>query len=371
MTSIKDELLKFEEGVNVKKVLAVLLLFVMVLSLSACGNTTTQSPKDTPKSSASSAPASIPAPAAKSGDTVDIGYSIPDTTNPFLGWLTTEVKKLAEKDGIKVQIADAGNNPAKQIEQIENFIAMKVKVIDIMPIDPNNVQDVIQKAQKQGVKVLVAGTDTTYYDVMMNMNQYNCGEQISEMAMDWIIKNFSIDGKETGLPTNPKKKVIVLKCTETVDMTNRSNGIIEKITKWGKVDVVIATAEARTAAAATAVMENMWQKNSDAVAVLAYNADGALGVNEYIMGQAGVNKQKFAVFAGDWSPPIQEILDNSLTNKSVFRGTMQIVGPKIEGQQVPLEQATYLIMKGLVQGNYSYGKVIQDSIQKAYGQVKK
>lgn len=342
-----------------KKVLAIVLSLMLMLSLVAC-KSSTQTTNDN---------AQAPAPSEKLSG---IGYSVPDTTNPFLGWLTTEVKKQADQEGINLQIADAGNNSAKQIEQIENFIAMKMKVIDIMPIDPNNVQEVIQKAQKQGIKVLVAGTDTTVYDVMMNMNQYNCGEQIAEMAMEWITKTFSTDGTEATLSTgDKKKKVIVMKCTETVDMTNRSNGIIEKIQKWGKVDVVIATAEARTTAAATAVMENMWQQNNDAVAVLCYNADGALGVNEYIMAQSGVDKAKFGVFAGDWSPPIQEVLDNSLTNKSVFRGTMQIVGPKINGEQVPLEKATYDIMKGLHNDNYTYGKTIEDSIQKAYGQAKK
>lgn len=302
------------------------------------------------------------------GSPVDVGYSIPDTTNPFTGWLTTEVKKQFEADGITVQIADAGNNPVKQIEQIENFIAMNVKVLAIMPIDPNNVQAVIQQAQKKGIKVLVAGTDTIYYDVMMNMDQYNCGEQISEMGIEWMIDTFSADGTAEGLPKGDDKlKVIVMKCTETVDMKNRSNGILDKINDWGYAEVITATAEARTTAAATAVMENMWQQNSDAVAVLCYNADGALGVNEYIMGQPTVDKAEFGVFAGDWSPPIQEMLDKSLTNESVFRGTMQIVGPKINGEQVPLEIATYRLLKDLYEGKQSYGNVITDSIQKAYG----
>ncbi len=303
---------------------------------------------------------------------VDIGYSVPDTTNPFVGWLTTEVKKLADADKVNLQIADAGNNAAKQMEQIENFIAMKVKVIDIMPTDPNNMQEIIKKAQKAGVKVLVAGTDTGIYDVMMNMDQYNCGEQISEMAIDWLVKSFSSNGKDTGLPSGKDiKKVIIIKSTQTVDMKNRSQGLIDKITKWGKVKVVIATVESQTTAQATSIMENMWQQNSDAVAVLCYNADSALGVNEYIMAQAGVNKAKFGVYSGDWSPPIQEVLDNSPSNKSVFRGTMQIVGPKINGAQVPLEKATYTLLKDLYNGKASYGKWIKDSIQKAYPAAKK
>ena len=314
-----------------KKLLLVFVAILAVVGLSACGNK----------------------------ETVDIGYSVPDTTNPFLGWLTSAVKEQAEADGLVVQIADAGNSSVKQIEQIENFIAMNVKVLAIMPIDPNNVQDVIQKAQDAGIKVLVAGTDTTYYDVMMNMDQYNAGEQIAEMFYDWKVETFGADAQV---------KVIVMKCTETVDMVNRSNGIVDKVNSYDNIEVVVATAEARTTAAATAVMENMWQQNSDAVAVLTYNADGALGVNEYIMGLPEVNKAEFGIFSGDWSPPIQEVLDNSLTNLSVFRGTMQIVGPQIDGEQVALEVATYTILKALAEGNYTGATFVQDAIAKAYGQ---
>lgn len=287
---------------------------------------------------------------------VAIGYSVPDTTNPFLGWLTGEVKKLAEADGLRLEIADAGMSPVKQMEQIENFIAMQVKVIDIMPVDPNNVQEIIQRAQSQGIKVLVAGTDTTYYDVMMNMDQYNCGEQIAEMAIDWLGQAGLAEGKP---------KVLVIGATDTVDAKNRTSGILDKINAWGGANVVVSPTEAKTTAAGTSVMETLWLQNPDAVAVLTYNADAAMGVNEYMMGQPSLDKAKFGVFSGDWSPPIQETIDASATGGSVYRGTMQIVGPQLNGEQVDLPVATYTLLKDLHDGNATYGKWIKDSIAKA------
>ncbi len=298
------------------------------------------------------------------GSAIDIGYSVPDTTNPFLGWLTGAVKEKGAADGLRVQIADAGNSAVKQIEQIENFIAMRVKVLAIMPIDPNNMQGVIEKAQAQGIKVLVAGTDTGVYDVMMNMNQYNCGEQIAEMGIDWLLNTVSADGTTGGFAKKPK--VIVIKHTSTLDMVNRSNGIIDKISDWGYADVVVATKEAQTAEDGFAVMETMWQQNSDASLVLCYNASAALGVNEFLMGQPGLDKSKMAVFAGDWSDPIQEVMDESASDNAVFRGTMQIVGPKLEGKQVDLDLATYTLLKDLYDGNLTYGSVIEDTIMKAF-----
>lgn len=31
---------------------------------------------------------------------VEVGYAVPDTTNPFISWLSTSVKELAAADGI-------------------------------------------------------------------------------------------------------------------------------------------------------------------------------------------------------------------------------------------------------------------------------
>ncbi|HUX36510.1 MAG TPA: sugar ABC transporter substrate-binding protein [Rectinemataceae bacterium] len=302
---------------------------------------------------------------------VDIAYCVPDTTNPFVGWLTTSVQKLAKQDGYNIQIADAGNNPAKQLEQMENFIAMKVKVIDLMPVDPNNVQDVIRRAQKEGIRVMVAGTDTGVQDFMMNIDQYACGQSIADLCTDWILKTFTKDGKPESLPTGGKAlKVIVIQDTETIDAKNRSDGIVKRLKDFGKLNVVIAAGETMLMTQAMNIMENSWQQNSDAVAVCTYNASAAVGVNEYIMGQVKVDKAKFGVFTGDWSEEFQTLMNASLQNKSVARGTMRIAGPQINGKPVPLEQATWIYMKDLYTGKMSYGKWAKDAIAKAYPENK-
>jgi ribose transport system substrate-binding protein len=301
------------------------------------------------------------------GSTVDIAYCVPDTTNPFVGWLTVTVQELAGKDGCNIQIADAANNPAKQIEQVENFIAMKVKVIVLMPVDPNNVQDVIRRAQAQGIKVMVAGTDTGVQDFMMNIDQYACGQSIADLGIEWILNTFTVDGKPESLPVGSNKlKVIVIKDTETIDAKNRSDGIVDRLGEFGRLNVVIAAGETMVMTQAMTIMENTWQQNNDAVAVLTYNANAAVGVNEYIMGQVNIDKAKFGVFTGDWSEEYQTLLDASLKNESVTRATMNIAGPQINGESVPLEQATWIFIKDLYDGKMSYGKAAYDSVAKAY-----
>lgn len=292
--------------------------------------------------------------------TVDIGYAVTDTTNPFIGWLTEEVQTLAEAEGLTVQIADAANNGTTQLEQIENFIAMKVKVIAMMPVDPMGVTDVIARAQDAGIKVLVAGTDTGIYDVMMNIDQYASGSEVAQMGIEWLVDTFSDDGTAEGFQERPK--VIVIKYTATIDGANRSNGIIDTITDWGYADVVVAQTEAISSADATSIMENMWQQNQDAALVLTYNADAALGVNEYLMGLAGVDHAQLAVFSADTSEPVEQIILASVTDDSVFRGTMGTVGPEIDGEIVDLPIATFNAIKGLTEGELVYGAKITDAV---------
>ncbi|NLN06181.1 MAG: sugar ABC transporter substrate-binding protein [Firmicutes bacterium] len=297
---------------------------------------------------------------------VEIGICVPDSANPFVGWLASAVKEQAAQDGINVQVADAGNNPVRQLEQIENFIAMKVKSLAIMPIDPGNVQPAIEKAQQQGIKVLVIGTDTSRYDVMMYMDQYLAGKMVAEMGIEWLEKNIlpTLSGRESKKP-----KTINISATTTVDLTNRSQGMIDKMQEWGKAEVIVAPVEAQATAAAVKILENMWQKNSDAVLLLCYDADAALGVNEYLLWQSGINRAALAIFAADWSPQIQEVLNASVDNKSLFRGSIQVVGPVIQGRQIPFAEATYRILKGFVHGNYAWGFKIFNMIEKKCGLV--
>ena len=84
------------------------------------------------------------------------------------------------------------------------------------------------------------------------------------------------------------------------------------------------------------------------------------------MGLPGMDFSKLAIFSGDSSDPIMEVVNMSKNNESVFRGTMAIVGPQINGEQVDLPVATYQALRNLADGTYEWGPQITDTIQKAY-----
>lgn len=288
-------------------------------------------------------------------DGVDIGYCVPDTTSPFLGWLTTTVQELAAAEGYTVQIADAGGSVATQLTQIENFTTMGVKVIAVVPVDPESVIATVEKAHNSGIKTMTAGGDTGIeqgiWDCVVNADQTMWGQQCAILADKWA--------KEKGFHGS---KVLVIEYKQTPEAEKRCTGITTQLRELG-YEVVVAPAEALTAAESKTVMENLWLQNSDATVICTYGTDAAVGVNEFLMGFAGVDLENVGVFTCETSTEIEEMINASTTNASVLRGTTGISGPTIGDQAYPLPEGLFLIMKKLMDGSYNYDVFIRDAIR--------
>lgn len=300
-----------------KRIFSLILVLVLLLGISAC--TSEAEPVE--------------------DDSFTIGLSMNDMGNPFISFVAGGIEEAAKAEGNMTQLADAAGNVQNQISQIENFITMKVDAIFIFATDPVALADVVTRAHEAGIKIVTAGGNLDGADVVMNVDQFKWGEQSANLMVDWSKSVF----------TNTTGKVIVLKVTNTSEAAKRSNGIIDTLTNAG-FDVVVAETEALTAADGRSVIENMWQQNSDAIGIVTYNADSASGANEFIMSLNNVDKSKFAIYSCDTSDAIQALINQSKDNSSVFRGTVGIGGPEIDGKVVGLPEGTYTIISRLIQG---------------------
>ena len=70
----------------------------------------------------------------------DIGVSMAKFDNNFLTVLRNGIQAYADKNGQKVQIEDAKDDVAKQLDQIKNFIASGVTAIIVNPVDTSATQ---------------------------------------------------------------------------------------------------------------------------------------------------------------------------------------------------------------------------------------
>lgn len=135
-----------------------------------------------------------------------VGFSQCNLGEPWRQAMNAAIAAAAAKhaDLIEVEYADAQQDNAKQVAQVEAFL---VKEIDLLIISPNEAEPltpVVQKAYDQGIPVIVLDRDLAkpVYDVFIGADNYIIGQ----MAGAWAV--LALNGKGnivelTGLPGAP------------------------------------------------------------------------------------------------------------------------------------------------------------------------
>ena len=174
-----------------KKLFALLLALVMVLSLTACGGGRTEAPAAPAEKPAENNAAATEAAPAASGieEGATIGVSLP--------WLGTQNWKEAEEmfkteleaAGFKPLIQAADNKVPQQQQQIESMIQNGAKVIVVGPIDGTQLGAVLEEAKAAGIYVI--GYDrllenTTGVDGVVQFGSVKTGELQAQALLDGL-----------------------------------------------------------------------------------------------------------------------------------------------------------------------------------------
>ncbi len=328
---------------NKKLSVVLAVLMIAAIGLTACGPTTAETPTVTEEQTQPEM-ANI------------IAVCLPALDNPLM---------LAFQDAFKgafgatydVQVASADGNPNTQATQVENFTAMKVKLMFVMPVESTSLVEKLIAARQAGVLVLVAGGDpgnADAFDSVMMMNQYLAGWYEAYMAKQWVDATYP-DAADGSIET------VILESTLNTEAVNRSNGmkmIAEPYLKNVNGDYtdnagnvvtdankvanpaysskvkIVQTVQAEMFQAGQVAMQNVLTTNPNVKLVLAYAGDGGMGASQAIIDEfakgPGVSViediNKVAVFGvGMIGPEGAAVLDSAM-NKTVFRGTIRFGG---------------------------------------------
>ena len=173
-----------------KKILAMLLALVMVLSLAACG---AKAPAEAPKEDAPAA--DVPAAEAPAEEASNlIGVAMP--TKDLQRWIQDgdNMKKQLEAAGYAVDLQYAANDIATQVSQIENMIANGCQVLVIASIDGEALGTVLDQAKAAGIPViaydrLIMGSDAVSY--YATFDNWDVGVKQGE----YIVKALDLDNQ--------------------------------------------------------------------------------------------------------------------------------------------------------------------------------
>lgn len=97
-------------------------------------------------------PAGNPAPASKG----KIGLSVLTLTNPFFKTIADSMKAEAAKHGYEVVTVSGEFDPAKQQNQVKDFIVQKVRAIVLTPCDSRAIGPSVKEANDAGIPVFTA-----------------------------------------------------------------------------------------------------------------------------------------------------------------------------------------------------------------------
>lgn len=231
-----------------KKILSILLVSLMVFSLVACGGqgASSQAANDKPS----------------------IGLAVSTLNNPFFVTLVDGAKSEAKKLGYDLIVVDAGDDTAKQTNDIEDLISRNVAVLIVNPVDSSAVAPVVGDAKRAGIKVISVdrAVDGEKVDVAIASDNVFGGS----LATEYLVELVGEGAEVAELVGTPGASAAI----------ERGQGF-HKVAD-SKLNVVASQTANFNRADGLSVMENILQANPDLKGVFAHNDEMALGAIEAI-----------------------------------------------------------------------------------------
>lgn len=216
----------------------------------------------------------------KDGD-YEIGLSISTLNNPFFVALKEGAEEQANEMDATLTVADAQNDAAKQVNDVEDMIQKGMDLILINPTDSEAVGAAVQAANDAGIPVITVDRNAETGDVVAHVASDNVAG--GQLAGDYMVEL-----------VGEGQKVVELEGIPGASATrDRGQGFNEAID--GKLEVVAKQSANFDRAEGLTVMENILQDNKDIVAVFAHNDEMALGAVQALQA-AGMSDVKVIGF---------------------------------------------------------------------------
>lgn len=198
-----------------------------------------------------------------------VGFSVSTLNNPFFVSLSEGAKAEAEKQGVKLVVVDAGDDAAKQTNDIEDLISRNVSVLIVNPVDSDAVAPAVQNAVSKGIKVISVDRVVNGVEVDCQIASDNAAG--AKVATEYLVELIGEGAKAAELEGVPG-------ASATID---RGAGFHEAADT--ALDVVASQTANFNRAEGMNVMENILQSCPEVKGVFAHNDEMALGAVEAVL----------------------------------------------------------------------------------------
>lgn len=227
-----------------------------------------------------------------------IGATYMTMNNTYFKVINQEIRYIVEEQGDVLITRDPALNLDKQIEEIYDFIDMKVDAIFINTVDWIGIKPALEDAKKAGIIIIAIDTDVydeNLIDCTILSDNYNAGV---ECAKD-LMKN------------SEEANIILLEHTIAKSAIDRIKGFEDTIKNNNNYKIVARSNCDGQLETAMPVVENLLGKAPDANVIMALNDPSALGA---IMALEQKNIKNIKVYGIDGSPDGKRMIeDNRMT----------------------------------------------------------
>lgn len=227
-----------------------------------------------------------------------IGATYMTMNNTYFKVINQEIRYIVEEQGDVLITRDPALNLDKQIEEIYDFIDMKVDAIFINTVDWIGIKPALEDAKKAGIIIIAIDTDVydeNLIDCTILSDNYNAGV---ECAKD-LMKN------------SEEANIILLEHTIAKSAIDRIKGFVDTIKNNNNYKIVARSNCDGQLETAMPVVENLLAKAPDANVIMALNDPSALGA---IMALEQKNIKNIKVYGIDGSPDGKRMIeDNRMT----------------------------------------------------------
>lgn len=216
-----------------------------------------------------------------------IGMTVQDLSNQVWSSTAVNLSKLVSADGGKLTYLDCSNNSSTQIQQLENFIANRMDVIIVHPVDKNSLEVTLANARKAGIKIFCWDEDVENADLCWLIDNYAEGKIVGEYAANWINEKLG-SSAEIAILDYPQIEILL----------DRANGIVDAIKEKAPNAQIVAQSSAINPTEGMEKMETIFQKNPNVKVVACIGGGGAMGAVEAAKTSGKVD-DTFGIFAVD------------------------------------------------------------------------
>ncbi|MGC4043879.1 MAG: substrate-binding domain-containing protein [Armatimonas sp.] len=236
------------------RVLTMLLGGLGIGLLAGCPQPSTPTPGETAK------------PATTTTSSGTIGVSLLTMANPFFKDIADSMEAEGKASGYTVNVQAGELDPAKQKDQVNDFITKKVSAIVLSPVDSRSIGSAIKSANAASIPVFTA--DIACLDPTAKV--------VSHIATD-NLGGGKLAGEALVKALGGKGKIAIISHPEVESGMQRTKGFKEVVSKSPGMQIVAELAGKGERDTSFKVAQDILQSNPDLVGIFAINDPSALG----------------------------------------------------------------------------------------------